>query len=103
LHTNWAAPRLWRSELRNVLAMYVRKGLLDLADATALHRQAAELLGAEEYELETLAVLRLAKASGCSACDCEFVALAEYLDVPLATADAKLARAFPQRTRLISA
>ncbi|HNC21414.1 type II toxin-antitoxin system VapC family toxin, partial [Accumulibacter sp.] len=81
----WAAPLLWRSELRNVLATYVRSKRLEVSDALALHRRAADLIGAEEYDPETSDVLRLAKASGCSAYDCEFVSVAEYLDVKLVT------------------
>lgn len=99
---HWAAPRLWRSELRNVLATYVRNNLLELADACALFSRASALVGAEEYEPETYDVLKLAKSSGCSGYDCEFVAVAELLDVSLVTADAKLARAFPARARLLS-
>lgn len=98
----WAAPLLWRSELRNVLATYVRSKRLEVSDALALHRRAADLIGAEEYDPETSDVLRLAKASGCSAYDCEFVSVAEYLDVKLVTADAKLAKAFKTRAVLLS-
>ncbi|HNF92009.1 MAG TPA: type II toxin-antitoxin system VapC family toxin [Accumulibacter sp.] len=98
----WAAPLLWRSELRNVLATYVRSKRLEVSDALALHRRAADLIGAEEYDPETSDVLRLAKASGCSAYDCEFVSVAEYLDVKLVTADAKLAKAFKTRALLLS-
>ena len=97
----WAAPLLWRSELRNVLATYVRSKRLEVSDALALHRRAADLIGAEEYNPETSDVLRLAKASGCSAYDCEFVSVAEYLDVKLVTADAKLAKAFKTRALLL--
>lgn len=99
---HWAAPRLWRSELRNVLGTYVRSGLLDLADAVSLYQRASLLIGTEEYEVETTDVLRMASASGCSAYDCEYVALAEFLDVKLATADAKLAKAFPKRVKVLS-
>ena len=98
----WAAPVLWRSELRNVLATYVRVGKLALADAVALHRRASEVVGPDEYEVETLDVLRLSSESGCSAYDCEYVALAEFLDVALVTADAKLLKAFPRRTRALT-
>jgi hypothetical protein len=56
----WAAPVLWRSELRNVLALYIRKKIL------------------------------------CSAYDCEFVALARDLDVPLITIDKQVIDRFPQ-------
>ena len=97
----WAAPRQWRSELRNVLATYVRRGALELEDAIALHRRAGELIGEAEYEMETSDVLRLSRASGCSAYDCEFVALAEHLDVAFVTADVRLARAFEPRARLL--
>lgn len=98
----WAAPRLWRSELRNVLATYVRVGRLELADAMALFARAAAIVGPDEYEVDTLDVLRLARESGCSAYDCEYVALAEILDVPLVTADVKLLKAFPKRTRALA-
>lgn len=98
---DWAAPRLWRSELRNVLATYVRNRLMEVADATALHQRAAALIGTEEYDVGTMDVLRLSKSSGCSAYDCEFIALADFLNVEFATTDMKLAKAFPARARLL--
>lgn len=99
---HWAAPRLWRSELRNILATYLRSNLLELADAAVLFKRATDIIGAEEYEVETSDVLRLCKQSKCSAYDCEYVALAEFLDLKLVTADTRLTKAFPRRTRLIS-
>lgn len=97
----WVVPRLWRSELRNVLASYLRAKEMDLADASIIFQRAEELVGAEEYEVETIHVLRLCAESSCSAYDCEYVALAEFLDVKLVTKDSKLARAFPRRTALL--
>ena len=97
----WVVPRLWRSELRNILATYLRLNQIDLADAALIFQRATELVGAEEYEMETADVLRLNKESNCSAYDCEYVALAEFLDLVLVTAYGKLARAFPLRTRLL--
>jgi predicted nucleic acid-binding protein len=99
---DWAAPRLWRSELRNVLATYVRKKLMEVTDAAALHQRAAALIGTDEYDVETMDVLRLSNSSGCSAYDCEFIALADFLGVKLVTTDTKLAKAFPVRARLLS-
>jgi predicted nucleic acid-binding protein len=43
-----------------------------------------------------------AAASKCSAYDCEFVALAEFLDVPLVSAERKLKAQFGKRVRLLS-
>ena len=39
----WAAPLLWRSELRNVLALYIRKDLLSLAEAQQVMEEALRL------------------------------------------------------------
>jgi len=47
------------------------------------------------YPVEGNVVLDLAIASGCSGYDCEFVALAQHLEVPMVTADQKVLRAFP--------
>ncbi len=38
--------------------------------------------------------MQLVNTSQCSAYDCEFVALAQYLDIPLVTADKKLLTEF---------
>ncbi len=94
--SEWSAPLLWRSELRNVLTTLVRRGDLDVAAAKQLQAEAEELLSGSEYSVPSPRVLELAGESGCSAYDCEFVALAEFLDAPLYTLDAQLLKAFPQ-------
>jgi predicted nucleic acid-binding protein len=94
--SEWVAPLLWRSELRNVLALYVRQSLLAGADAFRILEQAEALMAGHEYEVRSRAVLELAIASGCAAYDCEFVFLAQDLGVPLITADQKLVARFPE-------
>lgn len=91
----WVVPLLWRSEFRNLLVGYVRRGQVSLRDAFRLQAGAEALLDGSEYDVASDQVLRLASRSGCSAYDCEFVALAEMLGVRLVTADAKVRRAFP--------
>jgi predicted nucleic acid-binding protein len=95
----WAAPVLWRSELRNVLAGYLRRGDLNTATAeTVMRHAAASLLGGEHFVSDE-AVLHLVARSKCSAYDCEFVALAQSLDVPLVTEDKQLLATFPRVCR----
>ena len=91
----WAAPALWRSELRNVLALYVRQRHLALVDAVSAQAEAEALLAGREYAVESAAVLALADQSGRSAYDCECVAVAQALGVPLVTSDRQLLRSFP--------
>lgn len=93
--SDWAAPRLWRSELRNVLALYLRRDRLDFPTACQIQRQAEALMSPGEYEVDSLSVLSVAQQSGCSAYDSEFVALAQSIGKQLITADSKLLRAFP--------
>ena len=93
---DWAAPYLWRSEFRNILALYIRQGHLSLVNASAINREAEILMAGGEYEIEAETVLRLAEASKCSAYDCEFAALAQVLKVSLVTSDKKILAAFPE-------
>jgi len=95
---DWAVPLLWRSELRNVLALYMRKRLLDFDAAFRIQREAEALLADHEYDVDSFEVLTLARDSGCSAYDCEFIAVAKRLGVNLVTEDAKLRQAFPKLT-----
>ena len=91
----WAAPTLWRSELRNVLALYLRKKALTFDQAYGIQTEAETLLAEHEFEMDSCEVLRLAEISHCSAYDGEFVALATHLDLPLVAADKKILKAFP--------
>lgn len=93
----WAAPVLWRSEFRNTLAGLVRRRALDLPGALAIAVTAERQMAGREYTVVSDHVLRLAVGSGCSAYDCEFVALAEDLGTRLVTVDRAVLGAFPSR------
>ncbi|MEO8619636.1 MAG: type II toxin-antitoxin system VapC family toxin [bacterium] len=99
----WAAPMSWRSEFRNVLALYMRRGELSLRRATALQEAAEELLAGREHLVASSDVLALAIASGRSAYDCEFIAVARQLSRKLVTSDRPLLASFPDDTVALSA
>lgn len=99
----YGAPPLWRSELRNSLLQYMGAAdpnlpgnRLELADALAHMRDAEHLLDTHTYEVDSAEVLSLAFKSTCSAYDCEYVALAQALEVQLVTFDQKVLDAFPE-------
>ena len=52
-------------------------------------------MAGHEYGVVTHRVLELATRSGCTAYDCEFVAVAQDLGVDLVTADQQMLAAFP--------
>ena len=95
---DWAAPLLWRSEMRNTLAKYLRAGLMSLEQIYQIQHEAEDLMTGNEYQANSLAVLKLADTSQCSAYDCEFVALAQHLNVKLITQDKQILAQFPQDT-----
>jgi predicted nucleic acid-binding protein len=91
----WIAPYLWRYEFRNVLALYCRKKLLSLSEASLIALRAEIRMRNREYWAASGRVLEFAERSGCTAYDCEFVSVASDLEVPLVTLDKKVLRAFP--------
>ena len=93
---DWFVPLLWKSEFRNVLANYIRAGQLGLDHARAAVRSAESALADFERAVDSVAVLDLVERSGCSAYDCEFVALAMAMGIPLITEDARVLREFPR-------
>lgn len=92
---HWTAPALWRSEFRNVLAGAMRQQGLDLETAIRLSAAAEDLVSKPNRRITSGEVLRLARSSGCSAYDCEFVALAISFNICLVTHDHEVLRAFP--------
>ena len=93
----WSAPLLWRSEFRSVLAMFIRQGRLTPDGAMEFMNAAESLMQGEEYQVDSGRVMKLIGSSKCSAYDCEFVALAQHLDVPLVTSDRRILEEFPDR------
>jgi predicted nucleic acid-binding protein len=55
----WVEPLLWRSEFRNVLAAYMRQGLLSIDQALQLMDKAEIIMQGKEYEVSSGHVLSL--------------------------------------------
>lgn len=92
----WVAPLLWRSELRSTLVKYIRHAGMSLEAALVALRLTEEIIGGREYRVSSEKILELAMQTDCTAYDCEYVALAQDLGVPLVTADKQVLCAFPK-------
>jgi len=86
----WAAPLLWRSELRNVLATHMRVNRLPLAEALLKMTEAETVIGSLEFPVSSDEVLEECARSGVSAYDAEYLLVARKLQVPLLTLDQRL-------------
>jgi predicted nucleic acid-binding protein len=93
----WHVPILWRSELRNVLTPYLRRGLLTRAQIVGILNIADQALAECEHILPDNLVVDVVANSTMTAYDAEFVALAAALSVPLVTGDKAVLKAFPDR------
>ena len=100
---DWHAPVLWRSEMRSILAGYLRDGTLSAAQAARVMAAAEEAFSGREHLVSSDKVFEIIGATSLSAYDAEFVALAGTLSVPLVTADRAVLKAFPDRTLTMEA
>ena len=99
----WHAPVLWRSEMRSILTGYLREGSLSGAQAALIMAAAEEALAGREHLVPSGRVFDLVRETLLSAYDCEFVALATALSVPLVTVDKAVLKAFPDRALTMGA
>lgn len=95
IDSDWVAPLLWKSEFRNVLALYIRKGMITFNKALQLQEAAESIFAHNEFDVSSSQVLALVNNNHCSSYDCEFVALAHYLNTTLITQDQKILNEFP--------
>jgi predicted nucleic acid-binding protein len=95
---DWIAPILWKSEFRNVLALYMKRGYLTWENSILLLDEAESFMSESEYEVKSSNVMELVSTSNCSAYDCEFVALAQSLNLKMYTSDKKIIKEFPEIT-----
>jgi predicted nucleic acid-binding protein len=98
---DWVAPSLWISEFRSVLRGYLSGGYMEISEAKAFAQSAEADLNTYTFTVSTDRVLDLVDATGHSAYDCEYVALAQRLDVSLVTGDKRVAQVFPDTAVLM--
>jgi predicted nucleic acid-binding protein len=91
----WSVPLLWKSEFLNIVALYQQKKLLTYPESLEALEYAEKLVGIHEYRISPPTVIELLMNSTCSSYDCEFVALAQKLDVKLLTYDKTILLQFP--------
>lgn len=91
---HWIVPPLWQSEFRNVLAGYIRRGM-NIARANEIMKDAMLTLENRQVTPSSEKIFDLISKSDCTAYDCEFIALAQQLNIALVTADKQLQMRFP--------
>jgi predicted nucleic acid-binding protein len=80
-----------------VLVTFIRREIITLDDGLLIMKNCLKFMQGLEYEVDSESVLNLAAFHKCSAYDCEFVALAQRLDIPLLTVDRQILAHFPER------
>jgi predicted nucleic acid-binding protein len=76
--SDWVAPIIWQSELRNALLGMIRAGKIGVISANNAFKLAMDTV--ETFDVATAAVLRIAEAHQLTSCDAEFAALAEWME-----------------------
>lgn len=98
MDSDWHAPALWTSEFRNVIVQHVRRGFISGTASHPLMEKARLSIPLQNTHVPMdEKVLDFSLKSGCSAYDCEFVAVAESLNVPFVTWDKLVLAKFPDR------
>ena len=94
----WAVPLICRSEIRNVLTLYMRHEAMTLAQAQTTMEKAEGIWRDREFSVPSNDVLTLTSIHKISACDAEFVVLAQELGIRLITFDKEVKKLFPAVT-----
>ncbi len=93
---DWVAPHLWLDEFLNVLCTYERNGLITAQEAAGLLADALSLMDGKSYDIPPHRVLPVARRTGCSGYDSQYIALAEDLGVKLYTHDRRILDTCPE-------
>ncbi len=93
---DWWAPLLYKSEMRSVLLLHIRKSIITSRDAIQVMEKIENQFEHTTMDVPSNLVLTLGLQSTCSSYDCEYASLAYLLECPLITLDKKLLQAFPE-------
>lgn len=101
--SDWHVPILWRSEMRSVLAGYLRDGSLTQSQIVHVMDAIENALEGSEHVVASGEVFKVIEKTRLSAYDCEFIGLAFALSVPLVTSDRAVLKAFPELAMTMNA
>lgn len=91
----WIAPPIWRYEMKNLLVTRQRFTDCDLKESVSIYKMAEVIVHEDELKGDPFAVFEVAKETGLSGYDAEFLSLARRLQVKLVTSDQKILKADP--------
>lgn len=91
----WMAPLLWRYEMKNLLVTHQRYTKCDLGENELIYKMAEVIVHEDDTKGNSLAVLKVAKETGLSGYDAEFLSLARRLQLKLVISDQKILKADP--------
>lgn len=97
--SDWWVPVLYKSEMRNVLLLHIRKEIITVQNAIQIMEKIENQFAFHTMEVPSELILTLGHQSTCSAYDCEYAGLALVLGSPLITYDKKILKSFPQIAR----
>ena len=97
---HWVAPQLWADEFANILCTSERVGKLSPEQARKIADDAQALMQGREISVSMERTLTVARATGRSGYDSQYIALAEDLGIPLYTFDRQILAACPNLARL---
>ncbi|MEJ5224912.1 MAG: type II toxin-antitoxin system VapC family toxin [Anaerolineales bacterium] len=93
---DWYAPMLWQSEMRSIVTKHFRFQGMAFENAQIVMTEAHHLMFEHEQTVSSHLVIELVASSKCTSYDCEYVALAREMKLPLVTFDKDILRDFPQ-------
>ena len=89
---DWAAPPLWRSDLRGALWKHLAANRISRDQALRAYELSVTVIAGNEPEPDLRLVLDLARTRGLEVYDAEYVAVAAELGVTFVTTDEELAQ-----------
>lgn len=87
---DWIAPKLWLDEFVNVLCTYERNEMISPEEAISILDDGLNLMDERDYEVPPNLTLSVARRTGCSGYDSQFLGLAEQLGIKLVTCDKRI-------------
>ena len=96
--SHWIMPELWQHEFLNVLANYLRFEKQPYEKLLLAWQTATTLFANSIKSVDMPLALKIAGEYNVTACDAQYLALAQTFQVPLITEDRKLRQVAPKFT-----